>query len=220
MEPANDCFSDYTRAERIADLCIHLVGVSAGILGVGVLLILGLRDATVSVAVALVIYAAGLLAMLCFSALYHAVEHPTRKQVLRRFDHAAIFIMIAGTYTPFALARIGGTLGIGLLAFVWAIAVVGVVLKLFRPRSSHGLAMVLYLVMGWCAVVAIQPLFEAIGTAMAVLVLLGGGFYTIGVPFHLWRSLRFHNAIWHGCVLVGASFHYAAVLGSVALTGA
>jgi hemolysin III len=212
-------FPDFDPAERVADGVIHVVGVSAGAVGSAVLLAVGLPGAGVATAVSLPLYAAGLLAMLTFSALYNLTRHPERKERLRRFDHAAIFVMIAGSYTPFALVKIGGGWGIGLLVFVWVLAILGVVLKLTRPRRGDGLSIVLYLVMGWSVVVAVVPLVEAVAPPVFVLLVAGGVIYTVGVGVHLLRRLRFHNAVWHLCVLIAAGCHYAAVFAAVALPG-
>ncbi len=210
-------FPDFTPAERTADTAIHVVGVTGGVVGSAVLLAVGLPGADVATAVSLPLYVAGLLAMLTFSALYNLARHPGRKERLRRFDHAAIFVMIAGSYTPFALVKIGGGWGTGLLVFVWVLALAGVTLKLTRPRRAERLSIALCLVMGWSVVVAVVPLVEAVAPPVFVLLLAGGVIYTIGVLFHLWRRLPFHNAIWHLCVLIAAGCHYAAIFGAVAL---
>jgi len=210
-------FPDFDPAERAADAVIHGVGVGAAAVGSAVLLAVGLPGAGAATMVSLPLYVAGLLAMLTFSALYNLARRPERKERLRRFDHAAIFVMIAGSYTPFALVKIGGGWGAGLLAWVWALALVGVVLKLARPRRAERLSIALYLVMGWSVVVAVVPLAEAVAPPVFALLLAGGVIYTAGVGLHLWRRLRFHNALWHLCVLVAAGCHYAAVFGAVAL---
>lgn len=217
MNAADFRFPTYSRAERRADLCIHALGILGGVAGTAILLTVGLRDAPANVAAGLIVYTIGLLAMLTFSACYHAVTHPRRKQILRRFDHGAIYVMIAGTYTPFALAKIDGALGTGLLAFVWTLAAAGVAIKIFRPQASQAFSLTLYFVMGWCVIIAIEPLFATLGPTSTGLLLAGGIAYTIGVVFHLWRGLPFHNAIWHGCVVTGAALHYVVILGSVAL---
>jgi len=210
-------FPDFDPAERVADGVIHVVGVGVGLVAIVVLLAVGLPGADAATAVSLPLYAAGLLATLTFSALYNMARHPERKERLRRFDHAAIFVMIAGSYTPFALVKIGGGWGIGLLAWVWVLALGGVVLKLTRPRRAERLSIALYLVIGWSVLAAIVPLVEAVAPPVVALLLAGGVIYTVGVVFHLLRRLPFHNAIWHVCVLIGAACHYAAVFRAVAL---
>lgn len=206
-----------TRSEEIADLCIHVLGLSAGAVGVAVLLAVAIPQASAGRVVVLALYAAGLLAMLTFSALNDLVRNPDWKGIIRRLDHSAIFVMIAGTYTPFALFKIGGVGGLALLVFVWVLALIGVVLKLAGPGRGKRLSIVLYLVMGWSVVVAIGPLLASVALPVFVLLVAGGVIYTVGVPFHLWSRLKFNNAIWHVCVLVAAAFHYVAVLGAIAL---
>jgi hemolysin III len=204
-------FPTYTRWEHIADLVIHILGITAGLVGVGVLFALALPDAGPRQATAVALYAVGLIAMLSLSALYNLVPPGRAKAVLRRFDHAAIFLMIAGTYTPFTLVGMGGD-GHVLLAVVWGIAVVGIVLKLAAPRRSERISLLLYLAMGWSIVFELRPLADGVAASAVALLIAGGVVYTLGVPFHLLDRLRFNNAIWHAFVLGGAVCHYFAVI--------
>ncbi|MGF1628385.1 MAG: hemolysin III family protein [Kiloniellaceae bacterium] len=210
----------FNRAELIADAVVHGLGLSFGLAACAALAValLPSRDALLWLAVGL--YAAGLLAMLGCSALYSLTRSSRWNAVFRRLDHAAIFVMIAGTYTPFMLIAVGGPWGFGLLAFVWTVALGGVALKLFWPgRRFHGLSVVAYLLLGWSIVVVLDPLFGALSTAGILLIGVGGLLYSLGVVFHLWRRLPYHNAIWHGFVLAAAACHFSAVLGEVALAG-
>jgi hemolysin III len=150
--------------------------------------------------------------MFTCSAGYNLIVRPKVKAVFRRLDHAAIFIMIAGTYTPFALMKMDAKWGFILLAVVWTMAAIGVAIKLFLPRYLEGVTTGLYLVQGWAVVVAWHPLVSAVPGHVAFLLMLGGVLYTVGVVFHLWERLPFQNAIWHGFVLVAASVHFAAVV--------
>jgi hemolysin III len=170
------------------------------------------------------LYAVGLLAMLiCLAfynlALYDMIPLSSRTGVLRRLDHAAIFVMIAGTYSPFALVAIGGRWGLGLFAFVWFVATCGVVLKLLSPDRLERLSIGLYLLLGWSVLAALDPLFGAVSLPGIVLLAAGGVLYTVGVAFPLWQRLPYHTAIWHALVLAAAACHYAAVLGDVAVAG-
>jgi hemolysin III len=205
--------SEYTLPERIVDGCIHAIGVAASLVGLGALLVIGLHAETPVFIVALAIYGLGLVAMFACSAGYNLLVRPTRlKEVFRRLDHAAIFLMIAGTYTPFILIKVNNTWGLTLLAVVWAMAIAGIVIKLCAPRFLEGLSTALYLVQGWAVLAAWEPLRAALpGTALTLL-MLGGVLYTIGVVFHLWDRLPFQNAIWHGFVLSAAAVHFAAVI--------
>lgn len=199
-------------AEQLADNVIHIIGVASGLIACIVLAILALPSAGARMAVSVSLYASGLMSMLSCSALYNMARDGTFKRVLRRLDHSAIFVMIAGTYTPFALHVIGGAWGFGLLAFVWTVALAGVAMKLVWPRRFERLSIVAYLLLGWCILVAIDPLLKGISGLGFVLLIIGGGLYSLGVVFHLWTRLPFQNAIWHGLVLAAAGCHYAAIV--------
>jgi hemolysin III len=164
----------------------------------------------------IVIYTIGLLSMLGFSAAYNTWPISRAKWVLRRFDHSAIYVMIAGTYTAFIGQMRGDFVSIGLLIGVWLTAVVGVTLKLLLPGRFDRLAVILYLILGWSGAVAYEPVVIALPNLSIWLLVAGGALYSAGVVFHGWQSLRFQNAIWHGFVLVAACCHYSAILCYVA----
>jgi len=197
----------YSRAERIADAVVHALGLVFGLAACIALAILvwPRRDAVLGLAVGL--YGAGLLAMLACSALYNLV------------DHAAIFVMIAGTYTPFMLVAVGGAWGVALLGFVWSVAIAGVALKLFWPWRLERLSVAAYLLLGWSIVVVLDPLLGALSAAGLALLLAGGLLYSLGVVFHLWARLPYHNAIWHAFVLAAAVCHFIAIVSEVAVAG-
>jgi hemolysin III len=207
----------YSRAERIADAVIHVIGVPTGIAALVSLLWIAAYQDSAKILIASGIYGAGIVAMLGFSAAYHLTSHAPWKEILRRLDHAAIYIMIAGSYTPFALVKLEQSWGIGLLSVVWGIALVGVVMKLSFPRRFERLSIVLYLLQGWTILIAVEPLLDAVSLSGVVLLGIGGLLYTIGVVFHLSGRLPFHNVIWHALVLAAASCHFAAVLNEVVL---
>jgi hemolysin III len=164
----------------------------------------------------IVIYTIGLLSMLGFSAAYNTWPISRAKWVLRRFDHSAIYVMIAGTYTAFIGQMRGDFVSISLLIGVWLTAVVGVTLKLLLPGRFDRLAVILYLILGWSGVVAYEPVVAVLPSLSIWLLVAGGALYSAGVVFHGWKSLRFQNAIWHGFVLVAACCHYSAILCCVA----
>ncbi len=207
----------YRPGELRADRWMHVLGVGAGCAGaIGLLTTTALRgDPWVVLGVG--VYALGLLAMLSFSASYNLARPSPFKENLRRFDHAAIFTMIAGTYTPFFLNRVGGAWAAGMLGFVWAVALAGVLMAIAAPRRHEKLQIVVYLLLGWSVIVARQPLGEHLSEPAGHLLLAGGLVYSSWVPVPLWRHLRYNTAIWHGLVLVAASCHYAAVLVGVVL---
>jgi hemolysin III len=210
-------FPQYTLGERVADGTIHVISVAASLAALIVLLVIGIHTEIVSWVLALTIYGLALVATFGFSAGYHLVARPKVKEILRRFDHAAIFLMIAGTYTPFVLIKMNNAWGLGLLAVVWTMAAIGIAIKLFLPRFLDGLSTALYLVQGWAVLAAWEPLRSALPGGVLTLLMVGGVLYTVGVVFHLWNRLPYQNAIWHGFVLSAASCHYAAVLGVVRL---
>lgn len=209
-------FPQYTDRERVADGCIHVIGVTASLVALTALLIVSVKAQAMLWVVALLVYGLALVAMFSCSAGYHLVIHPKIKEVFRRLDHAAIFFMIAGTYTPFILIKMNDPWGLTLLAVVWTMAAIGIAIKLFTPRFLEGLTVALYLVQGWAVLAAWQPLMSALPGVVLTLLMIGGVLYTVGVVFHLWDRLPYQNAIWHGFVLTAASVHYAAVMVIVA----
>lgn len=211
---------NYDRAELIADGIIHGLGVFAGLIALTVLIVLTAVFATATEIVSVSIYAAGLLAMLGFSAAYNMWPVSPRKWFLRRFDHSAIYLLIAATYTPFLAQIESGWLAAGLLAFVWSVAAAGIVIKLRYPGRFDGLAVVLYLALGWSGMMAYDAVFTPLPPMSMWFVAAGGTLYTLGVIFDAWRRLRFQNAIWHAFVLLGAACHYTAVLDMVLSTAA
>ena len=201
----------YTSSELITDGIIHVVGVSAGLIAVTTMLVIAIHSLPALSIVCLFIYGVGMLAMFSFSAAYHLVRAPRWKGTLRRLDQAAIFLKIAGTYTPFALIKLGGVSGYALLSSVWTIALLGAAAKLMLSTRWDQLAVVLYLALGWAGLFVWQSLAASISLTTLVLLGIGGVLYTIGVVFHLWQSLPHQNAIWHLFVLVGTGFHFGAV---------
>jgi hemolysin III len=213
---SDDAFPTYTEAEVFADRCVHAVGVTAGFIAAITLVIVALKQLPTDAATAVVIYALGMLAMFCFSAAYNLSRGPKR-WLLRRCDHAAIFIKIAATYTPFAIAKMGGTEGVVLLAAVWGIALAGAAAKLIAPHRIASVSTLIYLAQGWTCIFTMQPLLAALSPTAMVLLLAGGVLYSVGAVFHLSERIAYHNAIWHGFVLVASACHFGAVLDAVVL---
>jgi hemolysin III len=213
---SDDAFPTYTEAEVFADRCVHAVGVTAGFIAAITLVIVALKQLPTDAATAVVIYALGMLAMFCFSAAYNLSRGPKR-WLLRRCDHAAIFIKIAATYTPFAIAKMGGTEGVVLLAVVWGIALAGAAAKLIAPHRIASVSTLIYLAQGWTCIFTMQPLLAALSPTAMVLLLAGGVLYSVGAVFHLSERIAYHNAIWHVFVLVASACHFGAVLDAVVL---
>ncbi|MEM6487539.1 MAG: hemolysin III family protein [Pseudomonadota bacterium] len=212
---------EYSRGEVIADAAVHVLGVVAALAAVPVMITLAaVWHDRASVIVGASVYGASLIGMFAFSASYNllpAHEGLLRvKRLLRRFDHGAIFIKIAGTYTPFAVLM-GGADAVTVLIAIWTAAMVGLVLVMTVPRRFEWLSLALYLGMGWAALVVGAPMLASLSDAGLALVVIGGLLYTVGVAFHLWNRLPFQNAIWHAHVLAASFVFYAAVLVEVGI---
>lgn len=204
-------------SEKQADAIVHAVGVTAGAVG-AVLLLAHAVDNRPLHTLSAIVYATGLLAMLGCSAAYNLARPSRTKWWLRRFDHAAVFFMIAATYTPFLVRLKDASAATALAAVVWAGAVAGMVLKIGWPGRFDLLSVALYLVLGWAIVLAFGPLTQSVTMLSLALLIAGGALYSIGVIFHLWDSLRFGTAIWHGFVVVAASCHYMAIFDLMVLS--
>lgn len=205
----SDAFRPYSRAEYLSDAVVHVTGLALVAAAVPLLIVLTalLRGDAASVA-AVSVYGGALVLMILCSALYNMSRRVEWHWFLRRLDHAAIYLKIAGTYTPFV--ALSGH-GFGLMAGLWGAAAAGVGLKLVSPARFRWLALALYLGMGWAGVVAGGALLAALPGPVVALMLAGGALYTLGVVFYLWHRLPFHNTIWHVFVLVATLVFYAAV---------
>jgi hemolysin III len=203
---------NYDRSELIADAVVHITGVCFGLVAATALIVLTAEYATAIDVAAVSIYVAGLLAMLVLSATYNLWPVSRAKWVLRRFDHSAIYILIAATYTPLILELKDSYFAIALLIGVWCLAIIGIVIKLVLPGRYDRLAVGLYLAMGWCGMMLYDAVVKALPSMVLGFIVAGGVLYSFGVVFHAWQRLRFQNAIWHGFVLSGAACHYTAIL--------
>ena len=205
------------RGARLADLAVHIAGLSLAVVGGGVLLGLACAFGSLPQAVAVSIYVAGLVAMLALSTAYN-LAGPRWRPLLRRLDHAGIFIMIAGSYTPFTTQRLHGGWAIGMTTAVWALAGLGVAAKLFLPGLGRRFWIVIYLALGWIVLIALEPMIRDVSASALVLLAIGGLVYSIGAVFYGMKRLNFRRAIWHGHVVGGSALHFAAVLVGVVLT--
>lgn len=205
-----------TAGAKCADLVVHIVGLTLALIGGVVLLILAVKDQSLSKAVAVGIYAVGLLAMLGFSTAYNFAK-PQYRPVLRRLDHAGIFLMIAGSYTPFTTQTLTGAWAWGMTIAVWSVALFGALGKVFLPVIDRRLWVAAYLALGWIIVLALKPLIDVASPITLTLLVVGGVLYSTGVAFYVNKRLRFARAIWHGHVVAGAGAHWAAVLLGVVL---
>ncbi|MGA8755636.1 MAG: hemolysin III family protein [Stellaceae bacterium] len=200
--------------ERVADITILASGLVCGIAASGVLIAAALASGEIRLLVGVGVYAIGLVGMLGCSLLYRSATEPRRRQFFRRFDHAAIFAMIAGSATPFALAA-GGSRGAIVAGALWTFAAVGIVVKLSFPIGGIRRSAIIYLLLGWLSLFAVG---SAVSGSTMALIAIGGGLYSAGVPFLLWWwRLPYRLAIWHSFVLAGAACHYVAILTGVVL---
>jgi hemolysin III len=202
--------------EEIANCLTHGTGAFLAVAGLALLAVTAASRGNARAIVGCSVFGAALVILYATSTLYHALRHARAKEVLRVLDHSAIFLLIAGTYTPFTLVSLRGAWGWSLFGIVWGLALVGVTLRLVLRRRPTVVFMTLYLSMGWCVLVALHPLAHVLAPSGMVLLVAGGVAYSAGVVFYLWRRLRFHHAIWHGFVLLGSVLHYLAILLNVA----
>ncbi|WP_049623817.1 PAQR family membrane homeostasis protein TrhA [Frateuria defendens] len=204
----------YAFADELASTLIHGVGIVLSIAGLATLVAFASLYGDARAVVASAVFGTTLILLYTASTLYHAIPGELPRRVLRKLDHIAIFLLIAGTYTPFTLIALPGAWGWGLFGTIWALAVAGSALELglLHRIRSRTLAVVLYVAMGWVALVAFKPLSAHLDSGGLALLIAGGVTYTLGVPFYLCRRLPFHHAVWHGFVLAGSVLHYLAVL--------
>ena len=202
----------YTLGEEIANSIIHGVGAVLGIAGLGVLTAFASLHGDAWHIVGCSIFGAALILLYTTSTLYHSIPLPRVKAVLRTLDHSAIFILIAGTYTPFLLVNLRGPWGWSLFGVIWGLALIGIVLRIVRGRRSTLVSVALYVGMGWAVVIAAKPMLTSVAPGGLWLLLLGGLAYTLGVIFYVWKRLPYHHAIWHVFVLAGSVLHFFAIL--------
>lgn len=206
-----------TEAERTADRVVHVAGVALAVVAGSTLIGLAIWQGGAGRISAVAIYAGCWIAMLVASMLYNLVRSLKRYTLLRRLDHAAIFLMIAGSYTPFTTQRFEGAWALGMTAAVWVIALGCAAGKLFAPGLSKKIWIAAYLVLGWLVLAALEPLLAGVSPAAVTLLVTGGVLYTAGVCFYVWERLPFRRAVWHVFVLAASGVHYAAVLIGVVL---
>jgi len=202
----------YAFGDELAASVIHGIGILLSIAGLAILVAFASRYGDTRSIVACAVYGTTLILCYTASTLYHSVPGELPKRVLRTLDHIAIFLLIAGTYTPFTLIALPGAWGWSLFGTVWGLALMGSLLELGVLKKYRKLALLMYVGMGWVGVIAFKPLLAHLQTGGMVLLLAGGVAYTLGVPFYLWRKLPYHHSVWHFFVLAGSVLHYLAVL--------
>jgi len=202
----------YSRGEEIANWVTHGIGLAASVVGLTLLIVYSSLRGDAWHVVSFTVFGLSLLILYTVSTIYHAGRNERARLFLRKLDHAAIFLVIAGTYTPFLLTHLRGPWGWSLFGVVWGLCGAGAVFQLFFGSRYRVVSILAYLFLGWLIVVALQPMITQVPHGGLWLLLAGGLCYTFGVVFYLWRRLRYHHAVWHGFVLGGSTCHYLAVL--------
>lgn len=202
----------YSFSEEIANSVTHGIGIVFGVVSLTVLLMLACLYGTVTHFVTYLIYGISLILLYTSSTLYHALPSINAKKFFKICDHVSIYLLIAGTYTPFLILNIGGTLGWSLLTVIWLCAFVGIGFKFFFVGRYTFVSTLVYLGMGWMIIFAINPLSEALNRNGLIWIIAGGLAYSAGTIFYLLKKMPFHHAIWHVCVLMGSVFHFTAIL--------
>ena len=198
--------------EELANALTHGVGAAAALAGGAVLITLAAIRGDGWELAGAIVFGVALLLLYLASTLYHAIQHPVLKGRLKVFDHCAIYLLIAGTYTPITLVGLRGPTGWWLFGTIWALALAGVVFKLFYTGRFKRLSTLIYIAMGWIVVFAAKPMAQALGPASLGWLLAGGVAYTLGTVFYMRPQMRWSHAIWHGFVIAGSMCHYTAVM--------
>jgi hemolysin III len=207
--------SAYSAREEFANVLTHAIGIALGLAALVLLVVFASLRGDAWHIVSSAVFGSTLVLLYTASTLYHGFRRADVKRVLRKFDHAAIFLLIAGTYTPFALVSVRGPWGWSLLGVIWFLAVVGVALKFRFAGRFRGVSTAIYLAMGWLIVIALRPLVAGVAPGGLWWLLAGGLCYTGGTVFYLWKRLPYHHAVWHLFVLGGSTCHFFAVYGYV-----
>ena len=204
-----------THREEMVHALTHGAGLAASAIGLVVLVVAAWTRGDSRHVIGCSIFGVTLVLLYAASTIYHSSRNPQSKRIFRLMDHIAIYLLIAGTYTPFALVCMRDAGGMVLLVVVWALAAVGIVLELVRNSRTRRTSVALYLVMGWLAVFTLGPLMRNVEPHGVALLALGGVTYSLGVVFYAWERLPYNHAVWHGFVLGGSAFHFSFVLGFV-----
>ncbi|KFX06071.1 hemolysin [Pectobacterium betavasculorum] len=208
----NAQMSDYSLAEEIANSISHGIGVIFGIVGLVLLLVQAVNNGAGSVAItSYSLYGGSIILLFLASTLYHAIPSPRIKPWLKKFDHCAIYLLIAGTYTPFLLVGLDSPLAHGLMVVIWSMALFGVIFKLAFAHRFEVLSLITYLVMGWLSLVVIYQMVMKLSAGSVTLLAVGGVVYTLGVIFYASKRIPYNHAIWHGFVLGGSVCHFLAI---------
>ena len=203
----------YTVKEELSNTVTHSIGFVLSIIGAVVVIVNAcLKSGSFTYVVSAVIFGLSLMLMYSSSALFHGIKNNQLKRIFQKLDHCAIYILIAGSYTPFTLITLSENSGINLFIFIWTLAFIGVLIEKFPFKNSFFVSMVLYIVMGWAVLGFFQPLYNIIHINGLILLILGGLFYTFGIIFFAWHRIPFNHTIWHLFVLGGSICHYISII--------
>lgn len=202
----------YSLREEIINSVTHGIGAVLSTAGLIILVVLAVHYGDIWQVVGFSIFGASLLALYLASTLYHAIQHRPLKNILRRCDHAAVYLLIAGTYTPFLLISLRGTIGVPLLVVIWIMALIGVLWKIFFTGRYEVIATIVYVLMGWMSLLAYRQMAANIPPLGLILLIAGGIVYTLGVLFYALEKVPYNHAVWHLFVLGGSACHFAAVV--------
>lgn len=204
--------AQYSPAEELANSLTHGLAALLSIAGLVVMVVYASINGNAWHIVSSSIYGASLIVLFTASTFYHAISQPFFKYWLRKIDHASIYLLIAGSYTPFLLVSLRGPWGWTLFGVIWSVAAIGILLEFIDSQRFRKLSIVLYLGLGWLVVIAIKPMLDNVPTGGLLLLLLGGLFYSFGVIFYLKKKMLFHHAVWHLFVMAGSVLHFFSVL--------
>lgn len=203
---------NYTFGEELANSITHGLGIALSVAGLVILVVLSAIHGNAWHVVSCAIYGATMILLYTASTLYHSFQNPNVKRIMRVLDHSSIYLLIAGTYTPFTLVTLHGPWGWSLFGVVWGLAMAGIAFKVYFTGRFPKISTIIYVGMGWIAVIAIKPLMDIL-PAGGLIFLFGGGLsYTFGVIFYVWHKLPYHHAVWHLFVLGGTVLHFFAIL--------
>jgi len=203
--------NDFSLIEEIWHAITHGIGLLLSGIALSMMVSASLETGSTLSTFASVLFGLTLITLYGSSTLYHAITHHELKKRFQQFDHASIYMLIAGSYTHITLLSLGDTLGISIFGVVWGVSLVGIYLKFAYPGRFEKLSLALYLILGWFIVIAIKPLLDVMDPGGLWLLLIGGLFYTVGVIFYVWDSLPFNHAIWHLFVMAGSISHFLMV---------
>lgn len=203
---------DFSRGEEIAHAVTHGVGALGSVFGLVLLIVKAVQHGGPKLVVGVTLFGSSMVVLYLTSTLYHALTPPRAKRVFELLDYSAIYLLIAGSYTPLTLNVLGGGWGWSLFGVSWGLAVAGILYEVVLKRPSNLLSLLFYLAMGWLMVIAVKPLMAALPTGGLLLIAAGGVAYSGGAVFYAWRGFPYHHAVWHLFVLAGTVFHYLCVL--------